>query len=257
MAAAAAPPRRRLAFVGGLATCWAILLIAICAAAAAQSSRAPAQLPAPAQAALARERGAHVHAAGVLQPVVSRPPDTSADNTTGWHPTRIDNSELVPLGTIQPGRLEVVQHPASWGRTPALAKLAPDAHEAAVYRLLQDLGVAPRFLGHVTEEGRIVGLLTEYVGQVTMTEQQQEEKEGDEYLVQIALVSRRRRLDACLSALRRMHARGIAHGDAHGGNCLLRADGSAALIDFELAVETTSRAEFDRDLWIMSHTVDD
>lgn len=246
MAATATPARRHLSFVGGLATCWAILLIAICAAAAAQSCRAPAQLSA--------------HAAGVLQPVVARLPETSADNTTGWHPTRIDNSELVPLGTIQPGRLEVVQHPASWGRTPALAKLAPDAHEAAVYRLLHDLGVAPRFLGHVTEEGRIVGLLTEYVGQVTMTEQQQqqyEERKGDEYLVQIAPVRRRRRLDACLSALRRMHARGIAHGDAHGGNCLLRADGSAALIDFELAVETTSRAEFDRDLWIMSHTVDD
>lgn len=179
-------------------------------------------------------------------------------NATGWHPTRIETTELVPLAILQPGRLAVVRHPAL-GASPALAKVAADAHEASVYRLLHGLGVAPRFLGHATEGGRVVGLLTEYVGPPPPPpprgSPQRDEPEPEPAPARAG--RRRRRREACLGALRRMHARGIAHGDAHGGNCLLRADGSAALVDFELSVETASRAELDRDLWVMSHTVDD
>lgn len=186
------------------------------------------------------------HAAGVLSlptwdtRVPSRRASHAHLNTTGWHPARIANMDLIPLRSIQPGRLEVVRHP-HLGPSPVLAKLAEDAHEATMYRLLYDLDVTPRFLGHVTAvDGQIIGFVTEYVEPST-------KPAGPE----------KRRQKACLAALRRMHSRGIAHGDAHEGNCLLREDGTAALIDFELSRATWSRAEFDRDLWIMSHTVDD
>lgn len=160
-------------------------------------------------------------------------------NENGWHPRRIDISEFLEVKPIQPGRLELVKHP-EFGNTPVLVKIA-DAHEAMIYRLLYDLTITPLFLGHVTQDDKIVGFVTEFL----------ERQET------IPLPGSSSRKEACLAALRRMHARGVSHQDAHGENCLLRNDGSATLIDFELSTETSSRADFDRDLWIMYHTVED
>lgn len=157
----------------------------------------------------------------------------------GWHPRRIDVSEFLEIESIQPGRLELVKHP-DFGNTPVLLKIA-DAHEAMIYRLLYDLAITPLFLAHITQDDKMVGFVTEFI-------------EREEATPTPSPPSRR---ETCLAALRRMHTRGVAHQDAHGENCLLRSDGSAALIDFELSTETSSRADFDRDLWIMYHTVVD
>lgn len=167
----------------------------------------------------------------------------SSSDITPWHPRTIEYGDLVRVAVIQDGRLEVVQHP-DLGTNPVLVKRAalPEyinsiSRETEFYRLLDGLGVTPTFLGHVQEAGRITGFLAEYV------EQQDGEQHG-----------RDGGTEACLAALRRMHARGIAHRDAHGGNCLVRGDGSAALVDFELAEENSSGAEFERDLWVMRHS---
>lgn len=169
----------------------------------------------------------------------------SSFEVTPWHPRTIEYSELVKVMTIQEGRLEVVQHP-DLGTEPVLVKRAalPEyidsiSRETAFYHVLDGLGVTPLFLGHVTDAGRITGFLSEYVQQ-----QQEDEKR----------IGREDGTEACLAAPRRMHARGIAHMDAHGGNCLVRGDGSAALVDFELAEETSSGKEFERDLWVMRHS---
>ncbi|KAI3401484.1 hypothetical protein diail_10918 [Diaporthe ilicicola] len=165
-----------------------------------------------------------------------------------WHARTIEYGDLIKVEAIQPGRLEVVQHPGL-GPDPVLVKRAglpgdvkSIARETAFYRLLDGLGVTPLFLGHVAEAGHVVGFVAEYVQQQQRQEEAEEERAGSGTQ------------EACMSALRRMHAREIAHGDAHGGNCLVREDGTAALVDFELAVEAGSREEFERDLWIMSHT---
>lgn len=162
-----------------------------------------------------------------------------------WHPRTIEYGDLVKVATIQEGRLEVVQHP-DLGAKPALVKRAalPEyinsiSRETDLYRLLDGLGVTPTFLGHVKETGRITGFLTEYV--------EQQQQDGEQH-------GGNGGTEACLAALRRMHARGIAHRDAHGGNCLVRGDGSAAVVDFELAEENSSGAEFERDLWVMRHS---
>lgn len=157
----------------------------------------------------------------------------------GWHPRKVDYNDFIAVEAIQSGRLELVRH-SDFGKTPVLVKIA-DAHEATIYRLLYDLHITPSFLGHVTQNNEVVGFITEFV--------HQHEKPR--------LRAHPSKREACLAALRRMHARGIAHRDAHGENCLLREDGSAALIDFELSAETSSRAEFDRDLWVMHHTISD
>lgn len=165
---------------------------------------------------------------------------------TPWHPRTIEYSDLIKVAAIQEGRLEVVQHP-DLGTEPVLVKRAalPEyidsiSRETAFYRLLDGLGVTPLFLGHVAEAGRITGLLSEYVQQQEVEDEKRRGRESG--------------TEACLAALRRMHARGVAHRDAHGGNCLVRWDGSAALVDFELAEETSSGAEFERDLWVMRHS---
>lgn len=168
---------------------------------------------------------------------------------TPWHPRTVEYSELTKVATIQDGRLEVVHHPAL-GTKPVLVKrtTVPEyiesiSRETEFYRLLDGLDVTPLFLGHVMEAGVITGFLAEYV------EQQQQTREE-------RLRLRASGTEACLSALRRMHGRGVAHGDAHGGNCLVRGDGSAVLVDFELAQENSPGEEFERDLWVMKHSRD-
>lgn len=177
---------------------------------------------------------------------------------SSWHPRRVELRDLVPLESIQPHRLEIVQHAAEFGATPLLAKLAPSpadaqslAHEATMYRRLYDPSgrVTPLFLGHVTVDGRIVGFLTEYIQPARGRSARAKGGASDHHHPP--------KVEACLTALRRLHTKGIAHGDAHGENCLVRSDGSAVLIDFELALETSAQIEFDRDLWIMTHTAGD
>ncbi|KAE8445402.1 hypothetical protein EG329_013415 [Mollisiaceae sp. DMI_Dod_QoI] len=153
-----------------------------------------------------------------------------------WHPRKIDYLEFSTVETLQHDRLQVVTHPDF--DAPVLIKIASFPwetadleREATMYRLLQGSGATAEFLGHVTEGGRAIGFITEYVDEVPVT--------------------RSRNMHGCLTALGRLHQRGIAHGDAHDGNCLIRQDGSAVLIDFELSVETWAHEEFERDLDIM------
>lgn len=158
----------------------------------------------------------------------------------GWHPRKIDYLEFVNVKTLQQDRLQVMTHPNF--DAPILIKIAsfpwdiPSLErEATIYRLLHGSGVTPEFLGHVTKGGRAIGFITEYIREIPLI--------------------RRRSLQGCLIALRNLHQRGIAHGDAHEGNCLIREDGSSVLIDFELSVETWLSEEFDRDLDIMGRCI--
>ncbi|KAL1848951.1 hypothetical protein Daus18300_013409 [Diaporthe australafricana] len=186
---------------------------------------------------------------------VGNAPRSSNQSTyaiVGWHPRTFEYDDLAKVSSIQPGRLEVVRHP-ELGAKPVIVKRAAlpgdmksIARETAFYHLLNGLGVTPLFLGHVTEADRIVGFLAEYVQQQQQQQQQQAEQPPGR--------ATNDGTEACLSALRRMHARGIAHGDAHVGNCLVREDGSAVLVDFELTLETGDEEELARDLWIMSHS---
>ncbi len=160
--------------------------------------------------------------------------------TDDWHPRKIDYLEFVNVETLQQDRVQVVAHPDF--AAPVLIKIAsfpwdvPSLErEAAVYRLLHGSGVTPEFLGHVTEGGRAVGFITEYIREIPSV--------------------RSRSMQGCLVALRSLHQRGIAHGDAHEGNCLIREDGSSVLIDFELSIKTWLPEKFERDLDIMGRCI--
>ena len=97
----------------------------------------------------------------------------------------------------------------------ALPELRNISAELRVYQELEGSGIAPRFIGHVTENGRVVGFLTEYL--------------EDAYPPRLS------NFKACATVLGKLHAKGIIHGDAHSGNFLIKSDGTAVLIDFELS----------------------
>lgn len=157
-----------------------------------------------------------------------------------WYPRELDYLEFVIIETIQHDRLQVAVHPDF--DSPVLIKIASFPweipyleREAEMYRLLHGSGATPGFLGHVTESNRVIGFITEYIDESVPAESR--DRQG------------------CLGALRRLHQRGIAHGDAHDGNCMIRKNGSAVLIDFELSEKTLSTEEFERDLEIMGRCI--
>jgi predicted Ser/Thr protein kinase len=170
--------------------------------------------------------------------------NTSRTNHPGmmdtWHPRKIDYLEFVNVDTIQHDRLQVVTH--SDFEVPVLIKIASFPWEISslepevkMYRLLHGSGTTPEFLGHVTEGGRVMGFITEYIEEMPLM--------------------KGRNKQGCLTTLHRVHHRGIVHGDAHDGNCMIRKNGSSVMIDFELSQETGSHEEFERDLDIMGRCI--
>ncbi|KAF2155226.1 hypothetical protein K461DRAFT_266525 [Myriangium duriaei CBS 260.36] len=83
--------------------------------------------------------------------------------------------------------------------------------ETKAYQLLQGSGLAPRFLAHIHEEGRIMGFLLEMI-------------EGRSASIED--------LGACEIALKKLHRMGSVHGDVNRYNFLITKDG-VKLIDFE------------------------
>jgi tRNA A-37 threonylcarbamoyl transferase component Bud32 len=82
--------------------------------------------------------------------------------------------------------------------------------ETLIYKGLEDTDLAPRFIGHVHEHGRVIGFMLEKL-------------EGREANIND--------LSSCQSALQRLHDIGILHGDANRYNFIIQ-DGKARLIDF-------------------------
>ncbi|KFZ04789.1 hypothetical protein V501_08968 [Pseudogymnoascus sp. VKM F-4519 (FW-2642)] len=84
--------------------------------------------------------------------------------------------------------------------------------ETRIYQLLQPLRIAPTFLGHIHEAGRVIGVLLEKV-------EGRPANSGD--------------LEICKAALQRLHDLGILHGDCNRYNFIITADGKVTLIDFD------------------------
>ena len=143
-----------------------------------------------------------------------------------WHPEYIDVLSLRRTKRYGPNVHEVVFN----GR-PAISKIAcweceiPRLeNETYVYKVItkhvyergheDGSPIAPAFLGHLTENGRVIGMLLEKV-------------EG----VHASLDN----LPVCESVLRRLHSLGIVHGDVNRCNFLVCGGGQVRLVDFEHA----------------------
>jgi len=98
--------------------------------------------------------------------------------------------------------------------------------ETRAYQLLDGSGLAPRFLAHVHENGRIVGFLLEKI-------------EGRSASFQD--------LSVCETALRKLHELGLAHGDVNRYNFLVTEEG-VKLLDFERLQENASPESMSKEL---------
>lgn len=161
-----------------------------------------------------------------------------------WHPISIEYVELQKVSQIPCLNYEYRRNDMSWlvthselFPTPVLMKTAefpfPDLlsrikYETMVYKEIEGKGIGPEFLGHVTENGRIIGFLMEYL---------------EDAVVGQALDYKR-----CEEVLKKFHAHGWLHRDYNHTNFLVQPDGTAKLIDFEYARRCSDKTKFEREL---------
>ena len=147
---------------------------------------------------------------------------------TAWHPTRIDHLDVHLGKQLYINVFEATSHHFD---TTVMVKFFrlnwPDeirslAHETTVYKWLRNSEVGLTFLGHMTEEGRVIGFIT------TRERGCRPARPGD--------------LAACRSALSKLHALGIRHGDIEQRTFRIR-NGQATLVDFENAVKVGRHCE--------------
>lgn len=98
--------------------------------------------------------------------------------------------------------------------------------ETRAYQLLEGSEIGPRFLGHVHENGRIIGFILEKL-------------EG-----RPASFSD---LSSCEAAVRNLHRLGLLHGDVNRYNFLITEEG-VKLLDFECALENASPESMRKEL---------
>lgn len=145
-----------------------------------------------------------------------------------WHDRRIDHLELKYLDRVRQN-IHHVTCPAF--SSPVLVKFAEFPWqipyyeaETTAYEWIEAKGIGPRFLGHLTEDGRVFGFVMEHIDGARTAEPQD--------------------LAACQRVLAKLHALGIKHGDINKHNFLIK-NGEAVLIDFETAQKCSEKAELE------------
>ncbi|KAJ5602832.1 Lipopolysaccharide kinase [Penicillium hordei] len=153
------------------------------------------------------------------EPYFARATRTSfpgVENT--WHNTFVDYMDLGEIRRLRTGVYEV--------KCPQFEELVVVKFarfdweigymegETAGYQSIEGCEIGPRFLGHLTEDGRVIGFLMERIANARHAGPQD--------------------LDICQGTLARLHALGIKHGDVNRFNFLIR-DSRAILIDFDTA----------------------
>ena len=93
--------------------------------------------------------------------------------------------------------------------------------ETEAYHWIEGHDIGPCFLGHLTEDGRVIGFLLEKLDGLHASI-------GD--------------LTRCQEAVRKLHSLGIRHGDLNCDNFIVRQD-RVTLIDFESATKCHDEAE--------------
>ncbi|KAG2412505.1 alpha-galactosidase A precursor [Aspergillus terreus] len=166
----------------------------------------------------------------VAQDADDRPHFASAQHTqfpgvqNTWHGTYIDYMDLLIGRKLRTGIYEV--RCASFDNA-VVAKFARFPweiqymeNETAAYQWITGHDIGPQFLGHLTEHGRVIGFLIEYIPNARHASAQD--------------------IAACREGLSRLHALGIRHGDINRFNFLVQ-DSKATLIDFDTARKCDDR----------------
>jgi hypothetical protein len=129
-----------------------------------------------------------------------------------WHPKTIDIRELEPIKHLN-HKVVLCRYESEL----VCSKIARFEHEipeieseARAYHIIDGHDIGPRFVGHLTENGRVMGILMEYIPDTkhgTVTD-----------------------LGVCAAVLRRLHKFKVLLGDTNRNNFLVSADGGRAVI---------------------------
>lgn len=145
-----------------------------------------------------------------------------------WHPRMVDCLSLERVGRLMMNATsECVLKDQPEPRPIVIAKIArfeweiPHIErETHTYRRLHQTDLAPQFLGHIHEEGRVIGFLLEKIdGSFTSIEH----------------------LSQCEEVLSRPHRTGLLHGGVNRNNFVI-GDGWVKLIDFDNSQETQDKS---------------
>lgn len=136
--------------------------------------------------------------------------------TNPWHPLQIDHLEL-HMG--QKLRSNVYEATCLQFNSTIIVKFARFAWETpqidaetSAYQWIENHQIGPKFLGHLSEEGRVIGFIVERIMDCRHATPED--------------------LSLCQLTLSKLHKLGIKHGDINKHNFLIH-DGKATLIDFD------------------------
>jgi predicted Ser/Thr protein kinase len=153
---------------------------------------------------------------------ITRTAFASVRNT--WHPTSVDYLDLAIGRKLRTGVYEVSCPLFTHVVVAKFARFEWEVqymeNETTAYQWIDGHDIGPRFLGHLTEEGRVIGFLMERIPA--------ERHAGP------------RDLEACRGTLSRLHELGIRHGDINRFNFLI-CESRAVLIDFDTAQKCESQ----------------
>ncbi|KAJ5761068.1 alpha-galactosidase A precursor [Penicillium odoratum] len=160
-----------------------------------------------------------------LVPLLPRfPPGDWNDGLNTWHEIFIDYSELLVGRKLRTG---IYETRASSFHDIVVVKFARFPwevqyieNETTAYQWIVGHDIGPRFLGHLTENGRVIGFLLERITDSRHAGAQDTE--------------------ICEEVLSRLHDLGVRHGDTNRSNFLVR-DSRATLIDFDTAQKFANR----------------
>lgn len=160
---------------------------------------------------------------------------------TIWHPRMIDHLDIEGTAYLtllaQECKCKAPSESAPERMVAKMARFHWEIQymeaETRMYQVLdasrgRGRGIAPKFLGHIHEAGRVIGFLLEKI-----TEGRNAEP-GD--------------LALCEAALRRFHALGFVHGDCNKYNFIICPDRQVFLIDFDKAKACTDPARMEAEM---------
>ncbi|KAL8803067.1 MAG: hypothetical protein Q9200_006361 [Gallowayella weberi] len=152
-----------------------------------------------------------------------------SDITSTWHQRFVDFHELNIGEKLMPNVTEGF-HPDLGEVIAKYARfeweIPPYQAETEVYHWLSGHNIGPQFLGHLTEGGRVIGLLLQKF-------------DGHS--------ARSQDLARCEDAVRKLHSLDIVHGDLNRYNLLVGRDW-VVLIDFETSFKSRDKAKKTKEL---------
>lgn len=149
--------------------------------------------------------------------------------TSTWHGKFVDYNSLAFGENLMPN-VSTAFHSELGGVIAKFARfeweIGAYQAETEAYQWIEGHGIGPRFLGHLTEDGRVIGFLLQKV---------------DGHYAGIEDLPR------CEEVVRKLHSLGVVHGDLNRYNFIVAED-RVILIDFETAAKSQDEGEMAAEL---------